>query len=185
MAAIDRDVTSLLHMTTIYDSGHTGIAGDMATVVEKIFVANRTAAEDRGTRAFPSLHHDDSPSNLMPYHHSTGMVIGGDPVTVSFYPLFAMTLQRPQHQKFTVWWESEPIYRAGAGKPGTLDGMIPLKAEDQIPYSDREKFTRRSFVNDLRNAIGSHTSDSIPALLHDLYQVGAFGAWWSRGESNP
>lgn len=176
MADIQRNLTSLQLLADVYDRGHPGIAGEMATLVEKIFVNTRAAAEDRGRRAFPSPVYDDTPTNLAAYHHAVGLVIGGDPVAASFFPMFAMTPDPPAHQRFKVWWESEPIYRASAAKPDGPANLIPLVPEEQVPYAERERFTRQGFVNDLRNAVGSHASDTIPALLNDLYQTGAFGA---------
>ena len=175
--AVQAHLTTLEILARAYDDGHTAAAGAMATAILNIVeTRSRDVVQARGQMVFPSPEGEMTADNMIAANRCVGMSMQAGPEGhfVSFVPWFLLGSDKPTMKPFRVWWSTEPIYVEGIGGPSP-DGMIPLLAADQLAWDDRAKLTRQQFITDLRNSVGSHPDQEIPALLHDLYQASSFG----------
>lgn len=169
------DLQALAALASSYDQGATKVVTVVATVINNIVTASsREAVEARGRLVFPSPPGEANQEHLTPYHRLITAEMGGDPPAIRFRPWFIASSEPAGHQPFRIWWNTEPIYVASIAAPGIPLGAIPIRPEDQIPWEEREKLTRQQLVTDVRNTLGAHGDDEIPALLDDLYQAQSF-----------
>lgn len=177
LAKMNDDLATLEVLVEAYDLGKSHVAGSMATSIINILdVKARPVSEIRGKLSFPTPAVVADRTNLFPTHRLVGARVGGDPPVLAFTPVSQQGWGRPpNHQSFKVWWETEPVYVAGSMAPGEPAGMINLDPLKQVPWDDREKFTRQQLCTDLRNCVGAHPLTAIPAMIADLYKLESFG----------
>ncbi|MGD9980395.1 MAG: hypothetical protein AB7H66_06550 [Hyphomonadaceae bacterium] len=172
---ISESLQVLSGMCKIYDEGNRAMAFGMSTEMLKILTDGGVSTRVRGSLRFPTVAFETSDRNLMPEIKLVGLRVGGDPVQAEFFPVDIDAPRPPQFLKFRDWWRGDVIYRAGAAKPDAARGMIPLLADNQVPYELRRKLVRQELVETMRNKIGAHTDAELPEVLFELERENPFG----------
>jgi hypothetical protein len=174
IAKFSEGLETLLQLASIYDGGYTPIAFNMAVEINKTLTENDAATRVRGTRTFSSPDMGDTSKMLNAMHKLTMMQVGGEPPAVRFLPQFWAGPSQCLTLDFRHWWNRDVIYRASAAAPGLPPGVIPLISADQVSFDKREKITRRELISLLRNKIGAHQANELPALLEDMDHTSGF-----------
>lgn len=175
---IQSDLDTLEVLAQAFDQGRHRVATTMSAVIINIVgVKNKAASQARGNLVFPTPGRKMDQRNLTSSHRLVSMEVWSQPATVKFVPWFASEADDEiDNQSFRTWWETEPIYVAGAGRPDAPLGTIPLNPEDQVAWDDREKLTRHQLCTDMRNTVGAHTDGELTAILNDIYDPRSFGS---------
>lgn len=178
LARVSVELTTLEALVSAYDNGHAGAAGAMATSILNILDAkSKEAIEARGKLVFPTPAGEISQANMLPTNRCVILRISttDEGTLATFLPWCLAMEDEPSLQPFRIWWRTEPIYVEGIGGGGFSSGAIPIREEDQLTWDQREKVTRERFITDMRNSMGAHPDQWIPAVLDDLYQSSSFG----------
>lgn len=175
LAHVQASLETIRHLCRVFDEGHPYVAFTLASEVHRILTAGGAATRARGTRQFSTPPDDLPPNNLMPGNKLIAARLSGEPPEVSFMPLLSGSENQHRSLNFREWWNRDIVYRAGAAKPGESSALIPVRIEDQVPESQRETLTRRTFIELMRNKLGAHLDIDQPELLDHLQKSTAFG----------
>jgi hypothetical protein len=183
LARAGQSLDILVGLAASYDGGAPIMSLPMATEVHKLMTAGGIASTKlRGTRTFPARRAID-PRVISSTVTLVSVRQTAEPPAIEFVPAF---MQRPpdRHLAFRQWWRQDLIYCASAAKPGVGPGVIPVRSEDQVPFEEREKLTREALVSKVRNSVGAHTDEEMPAVLDDLEKAWAFGVHFGQHTPN-
>jgi hypothetical protein len=163
-------LTTLQHLTDIFDRGHPPIVFSMATEVAKMLTENSAAMRARKLVMFPSPASEEQRGNMMAYNRLIMAQIGSN--WAACVPMFLCPPGMPiKRLPFSEWW-SEVIYRANAALPGSIPGMIPVNDSPYVKWEDRIKTSRMGVVTMLRKKLGAHIdAKDFPKLLDDLVET--------------
>ena len=157
-----------------FDAGLYNSAYSMPTDIWNLLTQNEGAIRLRGDKRFPVLHlkdHKPDKRNLAPdIFRLVYVQVGGIPCTQKYIPRFRMDRSEVVRKDliFREWWNREVVYRAGAALPGTSPGLIPVNGTPQVPFEDRQKLTRFTLIQEMRNRISSHTDREYPVIFDDI-----------------
>lgn len=178
LSFFEQSLTTLAHLTSIYDNGFHPIALQMATEIHKLLTQGGEAARLRGLRTFTTIDHLENRNRLNALHKLVGAQIGGIPPKLDFLPIFLMEApSQPECLDFKDWWNKDVIYRASAAIPGTDPGLIPVNGSPSVPFEKREWINRRDFVALLRNKLGAHQDADLPILIEELENTRSWGSF--------
>lgn len=160
-----------------YDDGIFAISLSMSTEVHKILTEDRFAIQSRKKARFSTPDFGDESRMLNALHKLTACRVSGQAPILDFLPNFYFPNPNTPTKflQFKEWWNDDVIYRAGAALPGQNPSLIPVNNSPSVPFSKREKITRREFVSLLRNKLGSHSDVDVPILMDELADTRSWG----------
>jgi hypothetical protein len=169
---------TIRQLCTLYDNGNAYITFTLGTEVHK-FLTAESNVRVRGSKKFPTLQDDYSDKNLLSEHKLIGTRCyrgdRADPPRIECHPAFPSTPYPIKLLDFRDWWNRDVIYRANASPLGWNPLTVPLQVQDQIPYNQREKLVRRTFVEMTRNKFGAHLDAETPEMLDNLQRTESLG----------
>lgn len=167
---LDASLLTLKTLCAAYDAGSYFVAFSMTNEVRKILVENPYFVRIRGEKKFRTARpffgegtevlkdQRGRPfiieGNVMPENRLIAMRSGQG--SVLFIPTSLDEHQGPQ-LSFRDWWNRDVIYRDGSSA------------------SPRRQLTRREFIDDMRNRLGSHSDTELPELLDELQRHTSWG----------
>jgi hypothetical protein len=170
------NLETIRELCILYDGGSQYIAFTLATEIQKFLTAGSNVRL-RGSKRFPTLQGDYTDRNLLTEHRLISFrVYPGEPPSVECRPAFPDTPLPVKLLKFREWWDRDVIFRASAAPPGWKNPTtVPLQKTEQVPYHERNRLTRRTFVEQTRNKFGAHLDREIPELLDQLQRNESLG----------
>jgi hypothetical protein len=174
-----QNLQTIRDLSALYDKGSHYIAFTLATEVHKFLTTSRNVRL-RGSKRFPRLQDDYTERNLLNEHKLISFrVYSGSssvPSSLECRPAFPDSPFTIKPLKFREWWDRDVIFRASAAPLGWKNPItVPVQEVDQVPYHERRRLTRRTFVEQTRNKFGAHLDEEIPELLDELQRKESFG----------
>lgn len=151
-----------------YDRGQSDMALYMSIEISKLLVENRAAIKMRARRTFTTPSEDIGPDIINATNKLTFMRLGGEPPSVSFMPFLNETPSPPKSLQFRDWWNKDLIYLGSTALPGTDPSMLPVNDSPRRSYAEREKLSRRRFIEIIRNTLAAHQSSELPEIIDIL-----------------
>jgi hypothetical protein len=168
---LDTSILTLRTLCEAYDAGSFHVAFSMTNEVRKILIGNPYFVRVRGEKKFKTARPffgegtqvlRDSrgrpfviDGNIMPENRLIAVRSGQG--TVIFVPT-SLNEHQGALLSFRDWWNRDVIYRDGSSA------------------TPRRQLTRREFVDDMRNRLGSHSDTVLPELLDELQRHTSWGA---------
>lgn len=157
---------ALFALNAAYEAGRTGVVFSMATEVVKIISDGPGAIRSRAHRSFKTVL--DPPLDAEAQHKLVCLQFSPEGFGCAALPLD----YDPIELDWKEWWNKDRIYVASDLAPGP--GGILLAGT--TPEAQRRRWTRREFVQEIRNKFGAHITPDVPEELSALSEADALFA---------
>ena len=157
-------LSTIERLCEIYDGGHPYIAFTLSSEIHRLLIAGTNATKIRGDMVFSTVDRPYRADTVNAWHklfyfHARVDPSQTPPQFIECVPQF-MASAKVKPLKFREWWNRDMIYRA---------------ERPRNPSDPCTQYTRRTFIEQVRNKIGAHLDAEIPEELDRLQRIENFG----------
>jgi hypothetical protein len=171
---LNNSFTNLRNLCQIYDSGNPGIAYIMAVEICNILITpNRFFTTTRKTKIFPNPRTGFSQDIVNAQNKMIIVELNCQEYYVRCFHMFNENVGIVESSNFKDWWKDIIHVAPGdanASGVGRLPGGHPI-----IPFEKRFVWTRRTFVDHIRDKAGAHIDLNDTKLLEELQKTEMLG----------